>query len=444
MSGESTVFWQREAPAAIGAPLGEDLDVDVLVIGGGYTGLSAARCLKEAEPGLRVAVVERDFVGFGASGRNSGFLTGLIRHDLSTLRRRLGDERGRAVAAFGEAAVDHVVEVARRHPIDCDLELTGLVNPALSPAQERLADRLHAAAAALGVASERWDGERTRAALGVPSFRGAFRAVKGGLLQPFKLAQGLAAAARARGVEIYERTPVDSLELGRVIRAQAGGRAIRARHLVVATNAYTREPRAYRRHFAPIHVYSIVTAPLTPAQWAAIGGWPGREGFYTLHHILYALRPTADGRLLAATGNVRFYWGDRLHVAESPDYAMLERAIAWLWPALAGIEVEARWEGVIGVTLSDLPSMGRHPRHPNVVHALAYCGHGVALATYAGTVVRDLLLGRPGAHEDLPFVGRAPFPPVPGEPLRSAVAAGYLGVLRGLDALANRAARRAR
>ncbi len=439
---QSTVFWQREAPATVGAPLGRDLDVDVLVIGGGYTGLSSALCLKEAEPGLRVAVIERDFVGFGASGRNSGYLTSLLGHDLWTLRRRLGDERGRVAAAFGAAAVDHVVATIERLGIACDLEMTGLCSPALSPGQERLADRLHAAAAALGVASERWDGARTRAALGVELFRGAFHVPKGGILQPFKLAQGLLAAARAAGVEVYEGTAMESLELGPVVVARAGGRTIRAGHAVVATNAYTREPRAYRRHFAPLHVYSVVTAPLTTAQWEAIGGWRGREGFYTLHHILYALRPTADGRILAATGNVRYFWNDRLHVAESPDYGMLEGAIGWLWPALRGIRIESRWEGVIGVTLSDFPSLGRHPRHANVVHAIAYCGHGVALANYAGTVVRDLVLGRPGAHEGLPFVGKAPFPPVPGEPLRSAVAAGYLGVLRGLDALANRGTRR--
>ncbi|MCB9568976.1 MAG: FAD-dependent oxidoreductase [Myxococcales bacterium] len=440
-----SVFWQAEIPRPRRAALRGDRRADVLIVGAGFTGLAAARALKAAEPGLKIVVVDRDFVGYGASGRNSGFLTPLIGHDLHSLRRRFGDERARLIADVGRDAVRGVIETIERDQIACDLEATGLANPGVSPAHLRAIDRLCAAADALGVPHERWDEGRTRGELGVEWLRGAFYLREGGILQPFKLAQGLAALAEREGIEILEGSPIDRIEPGPMVRAQGPGGSISAPMGVIATNAYTRTPSSYRWHYAPIHVYSVVSAPLRPEQLAAIGGWPGRVGFYTLHHILYAMRLTADNRILAATGEVRYFSGDRLHVAERPaDYAMLQRSIAWMWPALADLEIEHRWEGVIGMTLSDLPSVGRHRRYPNLVHSLAYCGHGVALANHAGGMVRDLLLGRPSVADLLPFVRHRPLPPVPLEPLRTPVAAAYLAVLRGLDRLSDRHAPRRR
>jgi glycine/D-amino acid oxidase-like deaminating enzyme len=443
--GARTVYWQASARRRPRPKLDEAAPrrVDVLIVGGGYTGLSAARALKAAQPELRIAVVERRFVGYGASGRNSGFLTPLIGHDLASLRRRFGDRVGKVIADVGRDAVRELIATIENDAIDCDLESSGLANPGVSPAHLRQVDRLCAAAEAFGIDHERWDHTRTLEELGVDWLRAAFYLRDGGILQPFKLAQGLAARAEAAGIAIYEESPVDDLELGPTVRARGPWGTIAADMCVIATNAYTRRPRSYRWHYAPIHVYSVVSAPLRPEQRAAIGGWPRRVGFYTLHHILYALRLTADDRILAATGDVRYFAGDRLHVGDRPrDYALLKNAIAWMWPALADLEIEHRWEGVVGVTLSDLPSVGRHRRHANVVHALGYCGHGVALANHAGGLVRDLLLRRPGIHEELPFVRASPIPPVPPEPLRTPVAAAYLGVLRGLDALSNRHAPR--
>lgn len=434
-----SVYWQAGIPRPRRASLVGDRKVDVVIVGAGFTGLSAARALKAAEPGLRIVVVDRHHVGFGASGRNSGFLTPLIGHDLVSLRRRFGDALARRIADVGQEAVRGVIDAVERDRIECDLEVTGLANPGFSPSHLRLVDRLCEAAEALGVAHERWDAARTQAELGVGWLRGAFTLREAGILQPYKLVQALAALAEREGIEILEDTPIDDLQPGTTIRARGPGGTITAAMGVIAGNAYTRTPASYRWHYAPIHVYSVVSAPLRPEQRAAIGGWPGRVGFYTLHHILYAMRLTADDRILAATGDVHYFAGDRLHVADRPaDYAMLQRAIGWMWPALADLEIEHRWEGVIGVTLSDLPSVGRHRRFPNLVHSIAYCGHGVALANHAGVFCRDLLLGRASAIDALPFVRPRPSPPVPPEPLRTPIAAAYLGVLRGLDRWSDR------
>jgi glycine/D-amino acid oxidase-like deaminating enzyme len=441
---EFQVFWSHDAPAEACSDLKDDLEVDFLIIGGGYTGLSAARFLREAEPSLSIAVVERHQVGFGASGRNSGYLTPLIGHDMMSLVRRLGEERARAVYGFGREAVAHVGALIREHGIDCDFEGTGLANPAVSSRQLRRAEGLARAAEQLGCKVELWDARACREKLGVSRFRGALYDPQGGILNPYKLARGMLKLVRSCGVQVFENSEVADLELGPIVTAQVrsaeGGAThrIRARYVLLATNAYTTGLRPYRSYYTPLHVYHVVTEPLSAAQLDAIGGWPGREGFYTLHHILYALRLTSDNRLLIATGNVRYFGGDRLHVADRPEeYRKLEAAIRWLYPSLAGVKTAFRWEGVIAVTLSDFPALGRGGPHDNVFHSLAYCGHGVSLASYAGSIVRDLFLERPGPHGDLPFVGRPPFPPVPRGPLRKLVASGYIGLLRGLDAWAN-------
>jgi len=432
-----TVFWHYDGPTPAPHRLDGPLEVDVLIIGGGFTGLSTAIHLKEREPGLSVAVCEAQHVGWGASGRNTGFLTPLIGHDLHALLNKLGATQARTVASFGLDAVRTVESLIQRHDIECHYENTGLANPGFARSHLAMADKLAHAADVLGVDHERWDRDEVRERLGVARFEGAYYQPHGGILHPYRLARGLADAARRLGVQIWEDAPVSHLELGRPVRAMVREHPVSAAHLVIATNAYT-EQRHLRWTYAPLHVYSIVTEPLTDAQLSSLG-WPGREGFYTLHHILYALRLTHDNRLVAATGNVRYFWNNQRHIAAQPaDYARLERAITWCWPQLTGVRTAFRWEGVLAVTLSDLPYLGRHNQHHNVLHGIAYCGHGVSLANHSGKALADLLCGDVEPWVGLPFVERAPFPPAPGEPLRKPVAGAYIGVLRALDWWANR------
>lgn len=431
-----TVYWHDAGFDALPS-LDGDVDVDLAIVGGGYTGLSTAITLKEAEPHMRIAIFERDFCGFGASGRNSGYVTSLLGHDLHTVRKRFGQERGRAVAALGLTAVRSLAERIKQHGIDCDFEPTGLATPALSDGQLRYADRLAEAAHALDVPVERWDRERCQR-LGVPFFRGAVFFPDGGVLHPFKLTRGLVRVAVELGVDVFEGSPVGTIDEGTTNALEVNGHRVTAERLLYATNAYTQR-RQLRHAFAPLHVYTVVTEPLTDAQLASIGGWSGRTGYYTLHHILYAFRLTADNRLFVATGDVQYFWGNKLHVDHPPTYRKLERAIGWFYPTLRDIRIANRWEGVVAVTLNDLPSIASDKKLPNVMHGLGYCGHGVALANYAGVLIRDNILR--GQPSELPFVGTLPFPPVPGEPIRKPFASVYLTLLRGLDAWSNREAR---
>jgi glycine/D-amino acid oxidase-like deaminating enzyme len=429
------VFWHAagaSTPRRSDRPQREHYDV--VIVGGGYTGLSTALELSLAEPGIRVVVLERRTCGFGASGRNSGFLTPLVGHDLHTIHRRYGAERGGALASTGRDAVAHVEGLIERFGIECDYEATGLANPALSGSQLRRLDQQAKAAQALGVPCTTWDANACREALGVNFFRGALVGSDGGTLQPYALARGLMGAAVAAGAEVCEGIEVLDVDGDRG-QVDLGDRMLTADQIVLATNAYTRYSTLKRR-FAPLHVYTLVTEPLSEARKQEIG-YHSRVGFYTLHHILWALRWTADDRLLIATGDVKYHPRDRLHVPSEAAYAKLRRGLRWFHPALADLDVTHRWEGVVGVTLDDLPVIGPTPGATKLWNAVAYCGHGVALACWAGTLMRDLVLGRENDAATLPFVGGARFPPVPGEPIRSPFAAAYIGLLRGLDAVAN-------
>jgi len=156
---------------------------------------------------------------------------------------------------------------------------------------------------------------------------------------------------------------------------------------------------------------------------------------YTLHNILYALRLTKDNRVLCATGNVRYYYGSKLHVSAPEEYESLHKAITWLYPSLRHVKIATHWEGVIAVNLADRPAIGRSG---NVFYSLAYCGHGVALANHCGMIIRDLYLNKDSPCTRLPFVNTAPFPPIPGEPIRKLIDFTYINYLRWRDNRTNR------
>lgn len=264
---------------------------------------------------------------------------------------------------------------------------------------------------------------------------------------------------------------------------------MKAKNVLVATNSYSGIFKPYNTFYAPLHVYTVVTKPMTKEQLDKVREWRKvRSGWcvslflllscpfshpplytskrYTLHHILWAGRITPDNRIALATGDVYYVPKDKLHAGDNVEpYAALESALASFYPGL-NLEIDARWEGVIAVTLSDFPCLGTlDSKHPNVFHALAYCGHGVPLSNYSGMVIRDLFMKNQTSKlltSDFHFIGynQRPFPPVfknptlrkyvflPSPPLHSgkptflylsfifpsrAVAATYIGLLKELD-----------
>jgi glycine/D-amino acid oxidase-like deaminating enzyme len=244
----------------------------------------------------------------------------------------------------------------------------------------------------------------------------------------------------AAGAALFEDTPVSRVEMGTPFVAHTPAGRIRARHVVLATNAYTPALGLLASTVLPITVQLFRTAPLSPAERAAVG-WRGGEGIYTAHEMLESYRLTADGRIVGGAKHVRYgFRGRRVADADPHVAARLEVAFRERFPMLRNVEITDRWGGPIAFTLDFLPAVGRTGPGGNLLYAAGYAGHGVALATYAGKMIADLLAGRDGPGAALWRRRQIPLPP---EPLRWLVVRGLTGLFGGIDRRVDRAVARA-
>ncbi len=415
------------------------VDADVIIIGGGYAGLSSALAL--AAEGRRVVVLEASVCGFGASGRNAGHLTPTIGKDLPTLLLLFGLEGSRRLVSFAETALAHAESLIDRLGIDCDYRRVGNVLASVHPSQESVIDALADAAGRLGVAGRRLSTGDARA-LDLPAAFGAgYLEEHGGILNPAKLVRGLRRAAIEAGVRVLEQSPVRRVDPGRVLTAHAAGGRVRAPHLVVATNAWTGDLGLPVPDVARIHVQLFRTAPLSPTQRSAVG-WSGEQGIYTAHEILESWRLDADGRIVGGSKLIRYGYGNRtLPDVDAGVAALLERAFRERFPELRDLPIERHWGGPTAFSLDFLPRVGRATRAENVVYAIGWAGHGVAQATYAGRMVSDLLAGRDGPGSAI--WDRRLLVPLPPEPLRYGVASALTSLFAWLDRRVDRRIARA-
>jgi gamma-glutamylputrescine oxidase len=411
-----------------------DLDVDVAVVGAGFTGLSSALTL--AREGMSVAVLESETIGFGASGRNAGHLTPTIGKDLPTLTRMYGEQRVRGLLHMTESAISHVEALIADHAIDCDYEPVGNVIAAVHPKQHAAIDRAAEAARTHGIPGELLDGEAMRDR-GLPrAFTRGYFEPHGGLLDPAKYVHGLARAAEAAGAVIYEGTHVRQIREGETVEVDTDCGRVRCRNLVIGTNAYTpslgRLPGAGLR----IQVQLFMTTPLSPEQLDRVG-WAGRQGIYTAHEMLENFRLTADDRILGGSKAIRAGFGRRVLPDVDPGVAgSLEAVFRQRFPELHDVAIAQHWGGPIFLGLDFLPWVARAGQHGNVLHALAYAGHGIAHASYAGVMLRDLLTGKDGPGSALWARRRLGMPP---EPVRWLAFQGLTRFFEALDRRVDRA-----
>jgi glycine/D-amino acid oxidase-like deaminating enzyme len=418
-------FWYRQAglPSAR-APLPGAREYDVCVVGGGFTGLWTAYYLKRARPSLRIAVLEREFAGFGASGRNGGWLTA----ELAGSAARYARDRGEAAVAAQQramfGAVDEVIRVAEAEGIEADIVKSGVLDVATNPAQRR---RLHAE---LASARDRGFTEADLRLLS-PGEREERLRVAGALdatysphcarVQPARLVQGLARVVAGLGVDIFEGTTVREIRprsAGRPARAVTARGDVSAEYVIRATEGFTAGLAGQRRQWLPMNSSMIVTTPLTEDAWERIG-WEGCEllGDHA-HAYIYAQR-TADGRIALGGRGVPYRFGsgwDRRGTTQPKTVAALARMLASLFPAAAGTPIEHAWCGVLGVP-RDWCSTAHVDHETGVGWAGGYVGTGVATTNLAGRTLRDLILREDTELTTLPWVGRQVRPWEP-EPLR--------------------------
>jgi glycine/D-amino acid oxidase-like deaminating enzyme len=416
----SSIYWHETAPHDPRPSLTEVIDVDVAIAGGGFTGLWTAYHLQDADPSLRIAVLEAEEIGFGASGRNGGFAMTLLDMSLAHLRRNHGDERARAAHLAVAASVEEIGETVGRHGIDCEWVHGGLMVVATNRPQLERVEADLAAAEALGLPGfARLSAEQAQAQVHSPSYVGGLLEEHCAVLHPAKLARGLARVVEDRGAQVYEGSPVTGFasEPGGVRVSTPGGQ-VRAGQLVLATCAWAAGLPQFKRKITPLYTYISLTEPLTDAQWESVG-WERREGIEDKRNFVHYYRRTDDGRILWGGSDGVIYPGAAIRPYHDRSRIVLRRMTETFretFPQLRNVRFTHHWGGPVGITASFLPIFGTLERE-RIHYGLAYNGHGVAPTHTGGKVLRDRVLGKTTEYTDLCFVDgkEASFPP---EPLR--------------------------
>jgi glycine/D-amino acid oxidase-like deaminating enzyme len=400
-----------------------DLDADVAIIGGGLTGLWTAWYLLDREPTLRIAVLEKEIAGFGASGRNGGWCSALFPRSAASLERAHGRD---AAVAMRRAMIDTVDEVGRvvaSVGLDIDYAKGGTVAFARSEVQLAAARAEVEEALEYGVdAFEMWGADRVKAsgALGA-SFDPACARI-----HPAKLVRGLARALEARGVTIYEGTEVLDYSPRTVVTA---GGTVRAETVVVATEGYGATLRATRRRVLPLYSLMIATEPLPDAMWDEIGIEHGQT-FTDYRHLLIYGQRTADNRFAFGGRGARYHWGSAIkgEYDRVPGvFAHLRRTLGELFPVIEDATITHTWGGPLGVP-RDWHATASFDRGTGIATAGGYVGDGLSTTNLAGRTLADLITGTDSELIRLPWVNHVS-PSWEPEPLR------FLGANAGLLAM---------
>jgi len=410
-------WWLDEAPPVEPQPALEgELDVDVAIVGGGYTGLWTALAVRELEPSARVAVLEAALCGQGPSGRNGGFLHGYW-SSLARARRVFGDGGALAVAEAASAIVPGVREFIEQRGGDVWLREAPMLEVSGAPAQDEAIDAALAAARELGAEEEATPVGREELAerCSSPSFRRGVLYREGATVQPARLVRALRAAVLDTGVVLHERTPMIRLRRGSPNVVETPRGRVRAREVVVAINAAAAGWRPLARRLTAFGSYVVLTEPV-PQLLDAIN-WTGGESIVDGRMFLHYFRTTNDGRVLMGSGSGPIGFGGRLgerFTADAPSVARAEAGLRFLLPGLADARVERAWGGPIDVSADHFPFFGTVPGS-RVHYGAGYSGNGVGPSWLGGRILARLALGVEDELTALPLVNRSvrPLPPEP-------------------------------
>jgi glycine/D-amino acid oxidase-like deaminating enzyme len=412
-------YWLQEAGGVEPvAPAVGDIEADVVVLGGGYTGMWTAWHLLERAPDTRVVVLEADVCGHGPSGRNGGFCETLW-SNLPSLCDRFGPERALAACEASSASVRAIGAWCEAEGVDAWFRQAGFVMTSTTEPQDRVVDAVLAAAGTVGALGSRvvaLDAAAVRARCDSPRFRRGLLVPDDATVQPARLALGLRRRLLERGVAIHERSRVRALRVTgpEAVEADTGAARVRAKVAVLALNAATRGIRPLRSRLSVTSSHIVLTEPVPDVLEQV--GWTGGESITDARTFLHYFRTTPDGRILFGWGGGQLAFGARLNgrIEVDPDVAAeIHRHLVDYFPALAGARITHAWGGPIDVAPSHLPQIGTLDDGP-VHYAFGYTGNGVGPSHMAGGVLAGLALGDDDRR--LALVDPAPFR-VPPEPL---------------------------
>lgn len=394
-------LWAATAAApADTPPLAGERRADVVVVGAGFTGLSAT--LHLAEAGADVVLLEAGEPGWGASGRTGGQVITGFKMDPEELVAQFGPDRGERLAAFAGGVADTVFDLVERHEIDCHAERTGWIQGVHAQSRMNLAERRVTQWTARGANAELLDAARMTELTGTTVYAGGWLDHRGGMLQPLGYSRGLAKAALSAGAAIHGRSPVTGLvRQDESWRVETPGGAVIAGQVLLATNAYTGDIwPGLRQSVIPLFSYQIATKPLGDNLRRSV--MPGGMPVSDTRRLLTYFRLDHTGRLLV---------GGRGHAGateNAADYRYISGSLQRLFPELADVELDYHWEGQVALTLDHMPHM--HEPAPGLHAMLGYNGRGVAMATACGRMMAGRLQGTPVEELPLPVTPVKPIP----------------------------------
>jgi glycine/D-amino acid oxidase-like deaminating enzyme len=400
-------FWIEDAPGDRYESLPADLECDLLVVGGGYTGLWTALLAKRRDPGRRVVVLEGRRIGWAASGRNGGFCESTLTHGEENGRTRWPNEYD-TLAAMGRHNLDEIDRLIGELALDAGFERNGAIDVATEAHQ---VPWLREAATDDDVFL---DESEMRGIVNSPTYLAGLRKTRdSALVHPAKLARALARVCAEAGVLMFENTPVTALE---GTSAHTPGGTVRAVDVALATNVFPSLLRRNRLATVPVYDYVLMTEPLTGPQLASIG-WRGREGLGDTANQFHYYRLSHDNRILFGGYDAIYHYGGRVRERYEERYASYRRLASHFFttfPQLEGLRFSHRWAGAID-TCSRFCAFFGTARQGRVAYATGYTGLGVAATHFGANVMLDLLAGEKTERTELEMVrGRPlPFPPEP-------------------------------
>lgn len=411
----SKSWWLESLPKTItpNAELAVREKADVVIIGGGYTGLSTGYHLKQLMPELDVRLIESDVCGYGASGRNGGFSMTLFGLTKGITKFRFNDQKARAAHINMEDAVDYLHDVITQNAIDCDYEQSGYLLVGTSAGQVKRIEHDFRIMEKWGLGGiEKWLKERLRNEFNTDFYKIGWFEPRCGILNPAKLARGMKDLSEEAGVTIYECSPITGFSRHGAsqisVRTKKG--EIRADYLVFATNAYSilfPELKSIQR---PAFTHIVMTEPLSTIQIDSIG-WQCRAGVEDARDMIHYYRLTKDNRIVMGGGDVSFGIGTDLNKdLNEKIFRHLEHHLIEIFPQLQGIRFTHHWGGPISVTFDMAPVIGYLGEHKNVIFSMGCIGHGVSMTTMNGRTIAELIIGQQTPRTEMFFVGRKTFP----------------------------------
>jgi gamma-glutamylputrescine oxidase len=409
-------YWAQSRVAA-NPSLAENLDADVAIIGGGFTGLATAYFIRKNSPTKSVVVLEAMGCGNGASGRNGAMLLNMTADRYMNLSsdpamdKKIYDLTAQNIRFLGSLAL--------QTGIDFELDTQGSLQVLNTPSDVSDCRAYVEKARPLGIPVEFWDQEQTARAVGTTVYQGSFYDPSGGQLHPMKLVHALKSLAENSGARIFENTPAIRVEEGETHAVSTlSGHTVRAKSLVLATNAYTSRLGYFRSSIVPIHNYVGITAKLADATLTEIG-WRKRIPFSDSRTLVHYLGLTRDNRIHIGGGTSDYEFNDGLGDApqSAARIAGLQKELVRIFPALAGISFETAWSGLVDCSADFSPSVGRIGKLQNIYYGLGYSGHGVNMTSLFGRIIADLERGAGESWKDFPFVNHRLFY-LPNEPFR--------------------------